>query len=89
VSDRVIALRIRNKMRFMRSPLYSGEYSPTQRVAIVARLLRRGILPGGITRAWHFATTLATASPPQWPLLVVDWIAGLSMQDYVRRHFEA
>jgi radical SAM superfamily enzyme YgiQ (UPF0313 family) len=87
VSDRIIAQRIRNKLRFMPAPLYSGEYSVPQRIAIVLRLLQRGILPGGITRAWHFAGTLATAAPQKWPLLVVDWIAGLSMQDYVRRHF--
>ena len=87
VSDRNIARRIRNKLRFMPAPLYSGEYSMGQRFAIVLRLLRFGILPGGIARVWHFGGTLIASSPRQWPLLIVDWIAGLSMQDYVRRHF--
>lgn len=87
VSDRVIAERIRNKLRFMPGPLYSGEYPLPQRLALVLRFLRNGILDGGPSRVWHFARTLAAASPRQVPLLVVDWIAGLSMQDYVRRRF--
>jgi hypothetical protein len=87
VSDRVIAERIRNKLRHMPAPPYSGEYAFMQRLAILLRFLRYGILAGGVPRIGHFARTLAVASLRQMPLLVVDWIAGLSMQDYVRRRF--
>jgi radical SAM superfamily enzyme YgiQ (UPF0313 family) len=87
VSDRVIAERIRNKLRFMPAPLYAGEYPLRQRIALLARFLRRGLLAGGPARLWHFARTLAAATPRQLPLLIMDWIAGLSMQDYVRRRF--
>jgi hypothetical protein len=88
VSDRVIAERIRNKLQHMPAPLYSGEYSFMQRLGIVRQLLVRGILAGGASRIWHFARTFASVSPRQLPLLVADWIAGLSMQDYVCRRFE-
>jgi NAD(P)H-dependent flavin oxidoreductase YrpB (nitropropane dioxygenase family)/radical SAM superfamily enzyme YgiQ (UPF0313 family) len=87
VTDRVIAERIRNKLKYMPAPLYSGEYSSSQRLAIVLRLLGRGILAGGVPRTWHFLRTLVIASPRQLPVLLVDWIAGLSMQNYVRRRF--
>lgn len=88
VSDRVIAERIRNRLQHMPAPLYSGEYSFMQRLGIVRRLLVKGILAGGASRIWHFARTLAAAVPRQLPLLVADWITGLSMQDYVRRRFQ-
>lgn len=87
LTDASIAARIRNKLRYMPRPLYAGEYALGERAAIVTKLLAKGILPGGPLRWWYFMHTLAAASPRQLPMLVMDWIAGLSMQDYVRRHF--
>jgi hypothetical protein len=87
VSDRAIAERIRNKFRFMPQPVYGGEYSASQRFGIVWRLLVRGVLRGGPSRLWHFLRSLPLTSPRKLPLVMVDWIAGLSMRDYVDRHF--
>lgn len=28
-----------------------------------------------------------TCKPRVWPMVIVGWIAGLSMRDYIRRHF--
>jgi radical SAM superfamily enzyme YgiQ (UPF0313 family) len=89
VSDRAIAERIRNKFCFMPQPVYGGEYSASQRFGIVWRLLVRGVLRGGPSRLWHFLRSLPLASPHKLPLAMVDWIAGLSMRDYVDRHFPA
>ncbi len=86
-SDRGIADRVRNKMRHLRDPVYHGEYSTPERFGIVLRLLIRGVLPGGPRRVWHFLRSLPLRSPAKMPLVVVDWIAGLAMRDYVRRHF--
>src|SRR5690606_290054 len=88
-SDAAIAERVRNKLRWMPNPVYRGEYGAMERLGIVTRLLVRGILPGGPVRWWHFARSLASASPRQLPLAVLDWIAGLSMRDFVDRHFGA
>jgi radical SAM superfamily enzyme YgiQ (UPF0313 family) len=85
--DRSIAARIRNKLRFMPSPVYQGEYTVRQQIAIVGRLLTRGVLRGGPSRIAHFLTSLPLAAPRKIPLALVDWIAGLSMRDYVDRHF--
>jgi len=86
-ADGAIAMRIRNKLRHMPSPVYRGEYARAQQIGIVARLLVKGILRGGPRRLWHFLRSLPLASPRRLPLAVVDWIAGLSMRDYVLRHF--
>ncbi len=86
--DRDIAQRIRNKARHLGDPVYQGEYTRRQRLAIVARLLRRGVLPGGPLRWWRFARTLACCRPRAWPQVVADWTAGLAMRDYIERHFE-
>ncbi|HEX6136394.1 MAG TPA: radical SAM protein [Casimicrobiaceae bacterium] len=88
-SDRGIADRVRNKMRYLRDPVYHGEYSARERVGIVLRLVTRGVLRGGPARAWHFLRSVPWRSPAKMPLAVVDWIAGLAMRDYVRRRFGA
>ncbi len=88
VTDRAIAERIRNKMRHLGAPVYAGEYPMPQRIAIVWRLLRKGVFAGGPSRLWYFLRTIPWRSPRKLPLIIVDWIAGLAMQDYVRRRFE-
>jgi radical SAM superfamily enzyme YgiQ (UPF0313 family) len=88
LSDRAIADRIRNKLAYLNRPVYQGEYPPWQRVAIVARLLGKGVLPGGPSRLYHFLRTIPWTAPRKLPLMLVDWIAGLAMRDYVKRHFE-
>ncbi|MEX0957781.1 MAG: radical SAM protein [Burkholderiales bacterium] len=82
-----IAERIRNKLRYMRAPVYQGEYSTVDRIGIIWRLLTKGILPGGLPRIWHFLFSLPLFAPRKLPVAIVDWIAGLSMRDYVQRHF--
>ena len=88
LTDRAIAERIRNKLAQLGTPVYQGEYPVWQRIAIVSRLFVKGVLPGGPSRIYHFLTTVPWRAPRKLPLAMVDWIAGLSMRDYVRRHFE-
>jgi hypothetical protein len=87
-SDHAIAQRIRNKVRYLGDPGYVGEYTRVQQLGVVMRLLVRGVLRGGPGRVYHFLRTLPVRSPRAFPLVVVDWIGGLAMQDYVRRHFD-
>ncbi|MGE5089096.1 MAG: radical SAM protein [Candidatus Levyibacteriota bacterium] len=87
LTDRGIADRIRNKLRHLGPPVYEGEYPPLQRIGIVARLLVRGIAPGGLSRLHHFLRSIPWSAPRKLPLAIVDWIAGLAMRDYVQRHF--
>lgn len=87
--DHAIAARIRNKLRYLRDPVYSGEYGVWDQLGIVARFVCRGLLPGGPRRIYHFLRTLPLTAPRKLPLVMVDWIAGLTMRDYVRRHFRS
>jgi radical SAM superfamily enzyme YgiQ (UPF0313 family) len=86
-SDAGIARRIRNKMRHMADPVYRGEYPPAQQLGILAKFLYRGLLRGGPARVTHFLRTVPWRSPRKLPLVIVDWIAGLAMRDYIERHF--
>ncbi|MDE2208283.1 MAG: B12-binding domain-containing radical SAM protein [Betaproteobacteria bacterium] len=88
LEDRAIAERIRNKLRHLGRPVYDGEYPALQRIAIVLRLLAKGIAPGGPRRIHQFLRSIPWRAPRKLPLAIVDWIAGLSMRDYVQRHFE-
>lgn len=88
LTDYGIAERIKAKLAHLGRPVYDGEYAPLQRVRIVLRLLRHGILPGGTRRLHHFLRTIPWRQPSKMPLVIVDWIAALAMRDYVRRYFE-
>jgi hypothetical protein len=87
--DAGIARRIRNKMRYMREPVYHGEYPTAVQLAILAKLLTKGVLRGGIGRCIQFLRTVPWLAPRKLPLVVVDWIAGLAMRDYIERHFNS
>ena len=87
VSDRDIANRIRNKTRYLVHPIYQGEYSFEEKWGIIGRFLVKGLLPGGPSRLFHFLRTLPLLSPEKMPVVILDWINGLTMQDYVKRHF--
>jgi radical SAM superfamily enzyme YgiQ (UPF0313 family) len=88
LADRAIGDRINNKMRFMRRPVYSGGFSARESGLILWRLFTKGILPGGPRRWWHFLRTIPLRSLDKLPMVVGDWITGLSMADYVARNFD-
>ena len=83
----MIATRLRNKLRYMRNPVYHGEYDWGERLSIVSRLVTRGVLRGGAPRLYHFLASLPWLAPGKLPLAIVDWIAALAMRDYVERRF--
>ncbi len=86
-TDRAISQRVINKLRWMGRPVYDGDYSLTQSVGIIWRLLTRGVARGGPSRIWHFVRSVPWTSPRKMPLVVSEWIVGLAMHDYVSRHF--
>ena len=86
LTDGEIAHRIRNKVRYLRAPSYRSGYSAADRLGIVARLIFKGILPGGLSRTAHFLRTLPVFAPTRIPLVISDWIIGLSMRDYAERN---
>lgn len=87
LTDRGIATRIRNKLAWLRAPVYRSEYRPRDKLRIVWRLLARGIAPGGPRRWLAFARTLPVLRPRQLPVVISDWITGLSMRAYAERRF--
>lgn len=87
LTDRGIATRIRNKLAWLRAPVYRSEYRPRDKLRIVWRLLVRGIAPGGPRRWLAFARTLPVLRPRQLPVVISDWITGLSMRAYAERRF--
>jgi len=87
LTDRGIAARIRNKLRWMRAPVYRSEYPTMDKLRILFRLLVKGILPGGPGRWVAFLGTLPWRSPRSVPTVIADWITGLSMRAYVERRF--
>jgi hypothetical protein len=86
LSDRAIAARIRNKLAHFGAPPDTRREGALEALAIVARLLWRGIAPGGPPRIWHFLRSLPLTRPRLLPLAVNDWIAALAMRRYAELH---
>lgn len=82
-----IADRIINKTRYLTNPLNLGQYTLADRVNLLWRLWVHGIMPGGATAFYHFVRSIPFTRPKLIALVVQDWILGLSMRDYVQRHF--
>jgi radical SAM superfamily enzyme YgiQ (UPF0313 family) len=89
LTDRAIAERVRNKMRHMQAPLYTGGFSATDSLRVIWRLLWRGVLPGGPSRWSAFLRSFPIRRPQQIPCAISDWIIALSMADFARRRLEA
>ncbi len=87
LDNRNIANRIKNKTRYLTNPIYKGSYPLLEQVRVLGRFFIHGLLPGGFSRMFHFFRTIPLSKPRQIPLVIQDWIVGLSMRDYIERHF--
>jgi radical SAM superfamily enzyme YgiQ (UPF0313 family) len=87
--DRGIAIRIRHKLRYLRRPVAGGRYRFTEKLTIARRFLRHGLLAGGVPRMLRFVRSVPWWRPRLVPQAVTDWIVGLSMRDYIARHFDS
>lgn len=85
-SDSCIARRILNKTRYLHAAA-APDHPLREQLGIVCRLWNHGVLAGGPRRLMFFLYTLALSRPRLWPQVLLDWIVGLSMCDYVHRRF--
>jgi radical SAM superfamily enzyme YgiQ (UPF0313 family) len=86
-SDRGIAGRVRNKLHHLRHPMVRQWRSLSEPLALLGRFIRRGLLPGGPSRVALFVGSVPWWRPRMIPRAIGEWIVGLSMQDYIDRHF--
>ena len=83
--DPKMAALLRNVLAHFGVPPFTQRESFREGAAIVARLLWRGIAPGGPLRAWHFLRSLPLTRPRLLPLAINDWIVALAMRRYAER----
>lgn len=88
LKNRNIFLRIKNKIRYLRSPVHKVQhYTLKEALPILKNLFFKGINPGGLSRAVYFLRSLPVLRPKLLPVVIQDWILGLAMRDYVDRQF--
>ena len=87
LTDAAIATRIANKMRDLGHSSAGTGYGPVAATRIVLRFAREGLLRGGPRRIGWFLRSVPWRSPGRIPIAISDWIVGLSMRDFVDRHF--
>jgi radical SAM superfamily enzyme YgiQ (UPF0313 family) len=86
-SDRGIAGRVRSKLRYLREPLFRNWRSISEPLTVLYRFVVRGLLPGGPVRVARFVGSVPWWKPRLIPRAIGEWIVGLSMRDYIDRHF--
>jgi radical SAM superfamily enzyme YgiQ (UPF0313 family) len=84
---RNIADRIKNKIRFLIKPIRQTDYSLAEISRILYNLFVYGLMPGGFPCFFHFFRSILFSKPRLIPIVIQDWIIGLTMRDYVDRHF--
>ncbi|TFG76524.1 MAG: DUF4070 domain-containing protein, partial [Thermodesulfobacteriales bacterium] len=87
LDDRTIADRINNKMNHLKNPIFKSTYTLKYQVSVFGKFVKNGILKGGARRIYHFLRTIPFTNPKQIPVVIQDWTVGISMKDYVDRHF--
>lgn len=87
LDDRTIAERIINKNRYLRAPIFKSTYSTRDQLRSLVMFIKNGIMPGGVSRTYHFLRSMPLSRPSQIPMLIQDWSVGLAMRDYIDRHF--
>ena len=85
LTDREIALRIRNKLRFLGAPIYGGGYSTRKGSASSGAWCGRASCPAGRAESGTSCARLPLRAPSQLPTVISDWIVGLSMQEFAER----
>ena len=88
-SDRSISTRVRNKVRHFTRPPVENDFALRERLWLLQRFLFRALLPGGFSRLFHFLRSCPWRKPNLIPVAITNWITGLSMRDYMSRHFVA
>ena len=86
-TDRGISARIRNKVRYFSRQHFIAEFSFQENLQILWRFLIKGLLPGGLSRLFYFLRSMPLHRPKIIPVVISSWSMGLSMQDYMARHF--
>lgn len=84
-SHRAIATRIHNKLRFYRESPFPRPINPHESRALLWRLIKRGVLRGGLGSVASFLWSLVRVRPSLWHLACQDWATGFSIQEYTRR----
>jgi len=87
LDDSTIADRIINKTTYMKNPLFRSTYGIRDQLRSLKNFLINGILPGGFSRTYHFLRTFPFTRLDMAPLVIQDWTIGISMRNYVDRHF--
>jgi len=86
-NDRGIATRIRNKTRYMEHRARFSLYTRKETLRLARRFLFRVVPSGGLGRIYYFLRTIPFTKPKLIQSVISDWVLGLSMKDYVDRHF--
>jgi hypothetical protein len=67
---------------------YRNTSSLGERLRAVSKLLRHVAREGGVPGLYHLARSLPYTNPKLISMVARDWVVGLSMRDYVDRHFD-
>jgi len=86
VEDKTVYRRLVFKLRHFKKTGAFGRLSLRTKLAYGLRLLRYGILPGGMKRLYYFALCmLREPGPRRWSVVIEDWMTAISFETVVNR----
>lgn len=85
-TDRNISKRVLSKRKVFGDPCHSSAGSFFYGLRLLARLVLRGVLPGGISRILCFLKSIPWTSPRAYYTVFVEWAIALAIRDYAERH---
>jgi radical SAM superfamily enzyme YgiQ (UPF0313 family) len=89
VQDREVAERVANKLHAFANPPAESFRSVREQLALLGRLLLRGVLPGGPSRVFHFLRSLPYSRPSVLGVAIADWIVALTIREFVEENLLA
>jgi radical SAM superfamily enzyme YgiQ (UPF0313 family) len=87
VDYRNIAKRIKNKTRFLTKPVWNYSYSDKGQLGVIKNFIIQTLKKGKLRWLYHFLRTYPYFRPRLIPVVVQDWVFGMSMRDFVDRNF--
>jgi radical SAM superfamily enzyme YgiQ (UPF0313 family) len=86
-SNRGISIRVQRKYRHMPQKPRGSEFSMRENLGLLHRFFSRALMPGGVSRIFQFLRSVPFRKPQSIAPAIADWVLGLSMRDYMDRHF--
>lgn len=85
-TNRNIYKKLRNKTKCLKNLTNIVKEDSSHYFRLAKKIILNGIIKGGPIRLFYFILTLLTTKPGLYVMAFTDWVAGISINDYIKRN---